>query len=57
MVPDPNSIKIIGKEVTHDQMRILCALQYVYRCVFCFNLDGALIYTNSLKLVDKIGLV
>lgn len=35
-VPAPDAIKILGEEVTHDEMRILGAFQYVYRCVFLF---------------------
>lgn len=30
-VPAPDAIKILGKEATHDEMRILGAFQYKYR--------------------------
>jgi len=35
-VPAPDVIKILGKEATYDEMRILGAFQYMYRHGFCF---------------------
>ncbi|KAJ8434858.1 hypothetical protein Cgig2_022137 [Carnegiea gigantea] len=35
-VPAPDVIKILGKEATYDEMRILGAFQYTYRHGFCF---------------------
>ena len=38
-VPAPDAIKILGKEATHDEIRILGAFQYIYRHGFLITDD------------------
>jgi len=51
-VPAPDVIKILGKEATYDEMRILGAFQYMYRHGFCF----LMIYQLSCESSQKVWL-